>query len=125
MTLRSIAQKHHVPAGILSEGIARDALLADLRENLKLYGRLSAILFGAICVVTLLAIAALALDLLNGEKLHITIVAAAGLSIPALLEMMRRAVREWSQTHLIVTLVSHSDERAAQALLDKLLKEKE
>jgi hypothetical protein len=123
MTLRSIVEKHYVPAGVLSEGLTRNALLADLRGNLKLYSRLSAIFFGAICAVTLLAIAALAFDLLKGEKLHISIVAAAGLSIPALLGRMRRAVREWSQTSLMVTLVSHSDERAVQALLDKLLKE--
>jgi len=122
MMLRSIAQKYHVPAGVLSEDLARDALLADLRANIKLHSRLSAILFGTICMITIIAVLALAFDLVKGEKLHITIVAAAGLSIPALLEMMRRTVREWSQTNLMVTLVSHSDEQATQVLLKKLLK---
>lgn len=122
MTLKSIAQKHHVPAGVLSEDLARDALLADLRANIKLHSRLSAILFGTICTLTFIAIVALAFDLAKGEQLRITIVAAAGLSIPALIEMMRRTVREWSQTNLMVTLVSHSDEQATQVLLKKLLK---
>jgi len=121
MTLRSIAQKYHVPAGVFSEGLARDAMLVDLKANLRLHSRLSGVFFGVICAVTLLTIGALAFDLLNGRRLHMAIVAAAGLSIPALLEMMRREVQEWSQTNLLVTLVSHSDERAVQALLDKLL----
>ena len=92
-------------------------LAAQKRFNSVVYG----ILFTAVCIVFVIAIVALTTGLLNTQSGRIKLLSLAGVTVPAMLEWIRRVVREWSQLSLLLTLVSHSDERAIQALLQKLL----
>jgi hypothetical protein len=52
------------------------------------------------------------------------LIAAASIPIPFMLNSMRRSAEQWSQLTLPITLVSHSDEKAIQALIEKLLSSK-
>jgi hypothetical protein len=69
-------------------------------------------------------VTAVVVDLAADHKSRITLLAAAGIPVPFMLNSMRRAAEQWSQLTLLITLVSHSDEKGIQALIEKLLSSK-
>ncbi len=121
MRLEAIVSKYLIPQGVWSTEPVRDALWADLADNKRFYSRLHLIYLGLVVAVVVLAITALAFDLASGQAARTLVLATAGLSLPALLELMRRANRDCGQIILIMTLVAHSDEKGIQALLKKLI----
>jgi hypothetical protein len=121
MKIEAILRKHARSATLLSSEPVKKGLLADLGAQKRFNSVVYAILFAAVCAVSLMAIAALFTDLVKAQANRTGILAGAGVGVPLALEWMRRVVREWSQLNLLITLVGHSDERSIQALIQKLL----
>lgn len=121
MKIDAILRKHARSAALLSTEPVKKALLADLNAQKRFNSIVYAVLFATICIVSLMAIAALFTDLLKGQTNRTAIIGGTGVGIPVMLEWMRRIVREWSQLNLLITLTSHSDEAAIQALIQKIL----
>jgi hypothetical protein len=121
MPVRKILKKYARPASLHAAEPVKTRLLADLRAARKLNSRLYSVLFGVLCVLTLIAMAALAADAITGRNIRYTVVAGAGVSLPALVAWMRKVIREWSESELLITLVAHSNEATIQTVLQKLL----
>src|SRR6202035_2154971 len=99
-------------------------LLKDLNEQKRSCNRIYGALFAVICTLVVIAVVAVVADLVNDHKSRITILSAAGIPIPLLLTAMRRNAVQWTQSTLLITLVSHSDEKTIQSLVGKLLSSK-
>ena len=121
MKLEAILRKNARSPVLMSSEPVKKGMLADLRVQKRFNSFVYAVLFAAVCAVSLMAIAALFTDLVKGQTNRTTILAGAGVGVPVMLEWMRRVVREWSQLNLLITLVAHSDEGSIQALIQKLL----
>lgn len=121
MKIESILAKHARPPSLHSAEPVKQGLLEDLRAQKLFDSRLYGALFAVVSVITLVGVATLLIDLMNGQTVRSKILAGAGVGIPFMLEWVRRVVREWSQLNLLITLVGHSDESAIQALIQKLL----
>ena len=121
MTVDEILDKHYRPESLLGVESVKPELLADLAAQRTTNNRIYAALFAVICVIFLLALAALATDLVQGEKNRILLLSAAGVPIPFLLSTMKRVAQQWSQSSLLITLISHSDERTTQMIIKKLV----
>jgi hypothetical protein len=122
MTLKNIAEKYVRSRVLLDQEQVRDPLLADLKEHQKLNSRLYSIYFGAVCIVCLTAIGALVSGVATGTTARLGILAGAGVTVPAMLMLMRSSVREWSQTNLMVALARSANETQIQQILDTLLR---
>jgi 3'-phosphoadenosine 5'-phosphosulfate sulfotransferase (PAPS reductase)/FAD synthetase len=121
VTIEEILRAHARPAQALDAEPIKQQLLEDLHAQKRANSRLYGVLFGAVCLVTLVAVVAVAADLINVQQARITLLTAAGITVPVMLEWMRRVVREWSQLNLLITLVSHDNESGIQALIQKLI----
>jgi len=121
LAIVEILKKYVQPATVLSAEPVKADLVKDLAAQKRFNSVVYGILFTAVCIVFVIAIVALTTGLLNTQSGRIKLLSLAGVTVPAMLEWIRRVVREWSQLSLLLTLVSHSDERAIQALLQKLL----
>ena len=121
MTTEMVLKKYAIPRGALDRESVKDALLADLREQKRWNNRLYIVFFSAICVVYLIAVSGAVTDLIKNQTARVTILAAAGIGIPFVLNYMRKVVSEWSKTNLLITLVGHSDEASSQMLIEKLI----
>jgi hypothetical protein len=122
MTLKNIAEKNVRSPVLLDQEPVRDQLLTDLKEHQRLNSRLYSVYFGAVCVVCLAAVGALIFGLVTGITAQLGVLASAGITVPAMLVLMRSAVREWSQTNLMIALVRNAKETQIQQILDTLLK---
>jgi len=120
MSIKDILRKHARPAAALSDEPVKQNLLADLRAQKNFNSKVYTILFIFICAILLLGIVALLTDTLEGHSNRYLLVTAAGISIPTVMEWMRRVIREWSQLNLLITLVGSSDESSVQLLIQRL-----
>ncbi len=99
-------------------------LQGELDAHQKHLSLLQGLQIGAILLILLVAVSALGFDLVHGEKLRISLLGAAGLSVPAMLTMLRQTVKDWSKASLFLTLVKYSDEEEARDLLKKYAQSK-
>jgi hypothetical protein len=123
-TVESILEKYDLPSELLGAEPAKAPLLEDLNAQKRACNRIYGIYFSVVCVVTLISIAAVIIDLLSTGARHLAVISTAGISVPFMLNSMRRSAEQWSQVTLLITLVSHSDEKAIQSLIKKLLSSK-
>jgi hypothetical protein len=121
MTVDDILRKYERPVILLGGEPVKASLLTDLTAQKRSCNRIYSILFAVICLITLISVVAVVIDLISGQKNRIILLSAAGIPIPFLLTSMRRLAEQWSQSTLLITLVSHSDERTIQTLIQKLL----
>jgi hypothetical protein len=122
MVLDDILAAYTQAEGPLGGRPVRDSLIADIEAHQRRLGYYQNLQLLTVFLLTLLAIGALAFDLVKGENTRLLILGGAGLSVPALLAMLRRTIAEWSRTNLFLVLVKNSDEREARALLRKYAK---
>lgn len=122
MTIRDIARKYSLPGSVMGREPVKQRLLTDLRQHRKLNGTLYGIYFSVALAVSVGAIAVLAYDTVTGAAIRTTILAGAGVTLTGVLYMLRTAVREWSQSNLLIVIATHGDEEQLQRLLDTLLK---
>jgi hypothetical protein len=124
MTIEDILKKYDRPTTLHGSEPVKADMLEDLSLQKKSCNRIYGILFAVVCLLTAISVAALVVDLVRDQKSRILLLSAAGIPIPFLLNSMRRLAEQWSQSTLLITLVSHSDERTIQNLIDKLLSSK-
>ena len=124
MIIDDILRKYERPLTLLGGEPVKASLLADLDAEKRSCNRIYGFLFAVICLIVLISVIALVIDLISGQKSRIVLLSAAGMPIPFLLGYMRTLADRWSQSTLLITLVSHSDERTIQTLIQKLLASK-
>jgi hypothetical protein len=117
VSLEKILEQYYVPAGNFDAPPVRDGLLADLTRHQREQRGYQNIQIALIVVLALMAVAALAFDLVQAENRRHLILAGAGVSIPTLLALLRRTIAERSRTDLFIILVKNSNEKEALALL--------
>jgi hypothetical protein len=121
MSVHSILAKHFVPAGVLG-GWDSKHLQADLRQ----YARTRAISYMLLLLLLLAILASVGWvtyrEISAGGGPRLALLAAAGLSVPGVLELVRKTVSEWSKATLLEALcrrLDGSDLRGiVQAMLD-------
>lgn len=120
MNLDTILQKHFTPAGVLG-GTGSRALERDLRRH----ARLNATIYAGLLVVLLAILCALAIvvytDARDGQNVRISLLAGAGVTVPVVLEWIRRTVREWSQANLMTLLARKLEGPQLQSVMGKLI----
>ena len=121
MKVEDILRTYTRPEQLLGSEPVKQELLHELRAQKRVNSRLYGVLFGVVCALMLVAITAVVSDLVKGQQMRTVVLTAAGLSVPVMIEWMRRVVREWSQLNLLITLVSHDNEDGIQALIQKLI----
>ena len=121
MTVEDILKKYERPTTLYGGEPVKASLLEDLNGQKKSCNRIYGTVFAVICLLTMISVAALVVDLVGDQKSRILLLSAAGIPIPFLLGLMRRSAEQWSKSTLLITLVSHSDERAIQSVIEKLL----
>jgi heme/copper-type cytochrome/quinol oxidase subunit 4 len=123
MRLKAILSKYHVPVEAQSSKAgARKILIAEIEKyqnKNKLIYTTTLVLLIALLVV---AIVLVVQDVRSGANKLAAILGASGIGIAGLLEMMRRAAREWAQSSLVLGVARVSDEQRLQALIDAILK---
>jgi hypothetical protein len=124
MTIQEILSKYERSKALYGGEPVKASLLEDLNAQKKSCNRIYGTLFVVICAITVVAVVAVIVDLSSDHKSRIVLLSAAGIPIPFMLSSMRRSAEQWSQLTLLITLVSHSDENAIQALIEKLLSSK-
>ena len=119
MTVQQILAKHYQPAGVL--GDASTSLGTDLRAH----ARLNAVIYTALFAVLLVILGVVGLmiiyDAQEGRTTRTGVLAGAGLSVPVIVEMIRRTVREWSQASLLALLSQRLEGPQVQAVVEKLI----
>ena len=110
--------RSHTPDGALGPMGSKEkkALLKDLERHRKLNTSIYLASFLFIVLTLSIGLVSVVFDLIKGSGARIALLAAAGVSVPAMLEIMRRAVREWTQTDLLLTLIKHSDPEQVRSL---------
>ena len=124
MRIEDILEKYERPATLHSTEPVKTDLIRDLEAQKRSTNRLYGTFFAVVCLVTLISVSAVVVDLITDHKSRILLLSAAGIPIPFMLNFMRRATAQWSQLTLLITLVSHSDEKTIQSLISKLLSSK-
>lgn len=119
MSTKSLINSYFTSPGVLSQDPIRVGLQRELEAHQRSAARLQAIQFGIIFVLIIGALVALAFDLVGGANVRIALLAAAGLSVPALLTQLRQSTKEWSEATLFLILVRNSDEQEARDLLKR------
>jgi hypothetical protein len=119
MTTQQILAKHYQPSGVLGGGSA--GLERDLRAHAQLNARIYAALFVLLAVILTVVLAMVVQDAREGRSVQIGVLAGAGLTVPAILEMIRRTVREWSQANLMALLSRKLSGPQVQAIIEKLI----
>jgi hypothetical protein len=121
VTLQNILKKHTRSRLLLDKEPVKGQLLEELRAHRKLNDILYAVYFGAVLIVLLAAIYALVSGVVTNSSVKIGILGGAGITVTGMLTLIRGAVREWSQSNLLVVLVGQSDETQIQKILDALI----
>ena len=119
MTVEQILRKHYQPAGVMgggSAGLERD-LAAHARLNAMIYSALFVLLLGVLALVAVMIVQ----DANEGRASRTGVLAGAGVTVPVVLEMIRRTVREWSQASLMSRLSRRLDGPQTQAVIEKLI----
>lgn len=124
MKIEDILSKYERPEELLGGESIKGPLLEELHEQKRQASRIYGWLFAIVCLITLVSVAAVVTDLLSGQKSRITLLTAAGIPVPFMLNSMRRSAEQLSQFTLLITLISHSDERTIQTVIKKLLASK-
>ena len=65
--------------------------------------------------------AVIVLDARDGRPVRTNVLAAAGVTFPLMLELVRRTVREWSRADLLVVLSRRLEPGQLQPIIDRLL----
>jgi membrane protease YdiL (CAAX protease family) len=76
--------------------------------------------FCVVLVLIVIVVVVLVLDMVSGARRYAAL-AAAGLGVPALLVILRRVGREWSELNLMLALIRVSDEATARSLVRSYL----
>jgi hypothetical protein len=125
VTLQQILEKHRRSRILFDQEPVKEELLRDLRAHRSLHRKLYAVYFTVVLTVVAAAVGAMVADLFTGSGARGAVVTAAGFTVAGVLTLLQRAVREWSQTDLLLRLLPHADEaqiqRAIEALLSKSL----
>ena len=121
MRVDEILREYRRSQVLFDQEPVKDDLLADLRAQKTFNNRLYLGILVAVSILYVIAMIALAADLLKSQAERITIMTGAGVGIPFILNFMRSIVGEWSKTNLLITVISHSDEASIQSLIEKLL----
>jgi hypothetical protein len=124
VTVEQILEKYVRPDELLGGEPVKAPLLEDLKAQKQESSAMYRKLFYVVCAITIISVGAVVADLITGQKSRIGLLAAAGIPVPFMLNSLRRAVEQWSQTNLLITLVSHSDEKTVQMVIKKLLDSK-
>lgn len=119
-TVRSILVKHHQPAGLAGTTSAT-ALERDLTRHVKWMALSYGVLFVLMVVILLSVGAVIVLDARDGRPVRTNVLAAAGVTFPLMLELVRRTVREWSRADLLVVLSRRLEPGQLQPIIDRLL----
>jgi len=119
--LQNILETYYRSRVLLDQEPVKDQLLVHLSSNRRLYGRLYGLYFAAVLVVLAAAFWAMIADLFSGTGTRGAILAGAGVTIAGMLKLLQGAVREWSQTDLLLRLLSDADEAQIQRVLETLV----
>jgi hypothetical protein len=121
MSADDLLRKYRRSRVLLDQEPVKNDLLADLRAEKSFNNRRYMAILTAVTILYIIAMIALAADLIGNQAARLTIFAGSGIGIPFILNFMRSVASEWSKTNLLITLISHSDESSIQSLIDKLL----
>jgi hypothetical protein len=124
MRIEDILEKYERASTLHGTEPVKAPLLRDLEAQKQSTNRIYGIFFAVVCLVTVISVSAVVVDLISDHKSRILLLSAAGIPIPFMLNFMRRTAAQWSQLTLLITLVSHSDEKAIQSLISKLVSSK-
>ena len=119
MTVQQILAKHYQPAGVMGDAST------SLESDLQAHARLNAIIYTALFAVLLVILGVVGTMLIHdaqeGHNARTSVLAGAGLSVPIVVEMIRRTVREWSQASLMALLAKRLEGPQLQAVIEKLI----
>lgn len=122
MSIRDILRAHQVPADSQSATATKKALIAEIEayqsRNRIIY---LATLAGLILLLAFTAVLIIH-DVMAGSNKLVLILGGSGVGMLGILEMMRRAAREWAQSALILGAARFATEERLQALIDIILK---
>lgn len=113
--------KYLHPVGLLGSEPIKKLLVRDLERHRRLARNLYWICFSIVCVAAFVAVAAVAIDVYRGNSHRTSTIVGAGVTIPVLVGLMRRIVRDWSQMDLALRMIAQSDEATIQLFLQKML----
>jgi hypothetical protein len=100
------------------------AVSVELNHDLQAYRSRQFSIFVSIETLTILAVAVCAYFLASNPKETDTLKALAGLigvGAGGGIELMRRIWKEWSQTDLLLALISEASEAQVTSMVDKLI----
>jgi hypothetical protein len=121
MALEAILKRHWKPAGTAGGKAVKAPMLAELEQHRGRMRFLYLLLFAITSVLALVAALSLLFLWRNGGKPSVAALAGAGITVPAMLELMRRVGREWSRTELVCNVARHSTDAEIQKWIEKLL----
>ena len=121
MKLQKILEAYYHPRDLMGAEPVKDQLLGHLSSNRRLYGRLYGFYFGVVLVVFGAAFWAMIADVCRGTGTRGAILVGAGVTIAGLLKLLQGTVREWSQTDLLLRLLTKADETQIQRVIETLL----
>jgi hypothetical protein len=122
MSLHTILTRHYQPSGLAGISGAT-ALERELRRHSRLMLIGYSVLVAVLLALLFFVVWMVALDANEGRSMRTTILAGAGISCPFLLELMRRTIREWARTNLVVVLARRMDTAQMQSIIQALLSE--
>ena len=120
MTVQRILAKHYQPAGLAGSSTSA-ALERDLLRHAKWNAVAYVVLFVLFLIVLIAAGAMVFNDAREGRSVRTTVLAGAGITLPIILDLIRRTVREWSRADLMAVLCRRLDGSQLQAVIEKLI----
>ncbi len=120
MTTQQILERHYQPAGIMGGGESA-ALERDLQAHARLNSIIYTALFAVLLVILITVLIMIVEDAREGRSARVGILAGAGVTVPVVLEMIRRTIREWSQASLMARLAGQLEGPQMQAIIEKLI----
>jgi hypothetical protein len=120
MTVETILAKHFQPAGVLG-GTSSGELERDLRRHARLNATIYALLLLLLVAILLGVALVIGADVRDQRNTRTALLTGAGVTFPIILELVRRAVREWSRASLVAVLCRGLKGPQLQSVIETLL----